>query len=84
MSGSHHKAPGFAGGYLLGALMLWLEAVFFFFGIITPASKATLFSLAIGAFSMAMAVSLTIEYEMPFEGFMTISTDVLKEALTKI
>lgn len=68
---------------LIILLVFWLSTVFFSFGIMAPANIASLVAITISALSMSVAICLTMEYDVPFNGFITIEPGILKEALSK-
>ena len=68
---------------LIFLLVFWLMAVFFSFGVMTPVNAITISALIISAISMSVAICLTLEYDSPYNGFITISPSNIEEALTK-
>ena len=68
---------------LIFLLVFWLMAVFFSFGVMTPINSITISALIISAISMSVAICLTLEYDSPYNGFITISPSNIEEALTK-
>ncbi len=68
---------------LIFLLVFWLTAVFFSFGVLSPVNGISIAALIISAMSMSVAICLTMEYDAPYNGFITISPSPLEEALTK-
>jgi len=65
------------------ASIFWLTVVFFSFGIFAPINIISISALLLSAFSMSAALCLTMEYDAPYNGFVTISSSPLEDALTK-
>ena len=68
---------------IMMVLIFWLTVVFFSFGIFAPINVISTSALLVSAFSMSAALCITMEYDAPYNGFVTISPSPLEDALTK-
>jgi hypothetical protein len=69
---------------LLVALVLWLAAIFAFFGLFAPRNPTVVAALFVCALSVSSAVFLIEEMNSPFDGWITVSPEPLQEALIRL
>jgi hypothetical protein len=68
----------------LNALVFWVCALFFGFGLLTKYNVTVAASLVVGAFSVAAAIFLILELNQPYQGFLQLSDAPLREALAQV
>lgn len=66
---------------LLVALVFWLGAIFTFFGLLAPRNSFVVAVLFVSALSVSTAIFLVEEMNSPFDGWITVSPEQLREAL---
>jgi hypothetical protein len=66
---------------LLVVVVFWLAILFFSFGLFAPPNATALAALFVSALSVACAILLIIELDMPFEGFIRISSRPMQMVL---
>jgi hypothetical protein len=69
---------------LLVALVMWLGAIFAFFGLFAPRNPTVIAVLFVCALSVSSAVFLIEEMNSPFNGWITVSAVPLQEALVHL
>ena len=57
---------------------------FFSIGLFAPRNRLVLASLVVGALSIAGAVVIIADMDMPFEGVLTVSPDPMRDAFAAI
>lgn len=62
-------------------LMTWTVALFICFGLLAPRNATVVTVLFVCALTVAGALALIVELGDPFEGFLQVSTDPLRDAL---
>lgn len=67
---------------LLLAVGLWLVVIFLFFGLLAPPNATTMFALVSAAVSVAVAVFLIVELEQPLGGFIHVSSEPFRIAMS--
>jgi Protein of unknown function (DUF4239) len=65
-------------------LLGWFAILFFSIGLFAPRNRLVLASLVVGALSIAGAVVIIADMDMPFEGILTVSPDPMRDALAHI
>ena len=65
----------------LATLGIWLTIAFMSFALFAPRNATVLVAFSMCALSVAGAVFLVLEMDMPFEGFISVSPDPLRFAL---
>lgn len=68
----------------LVALTFWLSVTFTIFGVFAPRNATVIGILLVCAFSVASAVFMILEMDGPFEGFLRVSADPLRYALSRL
>jgi hypothetical protein len=69
---------------LVGVLVFWLVSIFFSFGVLTPPDGILMAGLFLSALSLAAAMYLLLELDMPYQGLITISGAPLEAAIRQI
>ncbi|WP_447866834.1 bestrophin-like domain, partial [Rahnella bonaserana] len=62
-------------------LTLWLMIIFLSFGLIAPRNALAIFTITLGALSIASAVYVIVDLDSPFTGPIMISSQPMQEAL---
>jgi Protein of unknown function (DUF4239) len=79
---------GFSGGSVplpfLIVVIFWLTVTFSSFGLYAPRNSTVIAVLFVAAFSVAAAVFLILELDGPFTGFIKISSDPFRFALSEL
>jgi hypothetical protein len=65
-------------------LIFWLTTVFVSFGLFAPRNATVVAALFVCAVSVATALFLVLEMESPFTGFIRVSPDPLRHALSSL
>ena len=65
-------------------LLFWLTIVFVSFGLFAPRNATVVAALFVCAISVATALFLLLEMESPFTGFIRVSPDALRHALSSL
>jgi hypothetical protein len=65
-------------------LVFWLTIVFVSFGLFAPWNATVVAALFVCAISVATALFLVLEMESPFTGFIRVSPDPLRYALSSL
>ncbi|MDJ1638605.1 hypothetical protein G6L15_23235 [Agrobacterium rhizogenes] len=65
-------------------LMVWLCVLFISFGLFAPRNRIVVMALFVCALSIAGAVVLVVDMDMPFEGTITVSSAPMHDALAKM
>jgi hypothetical protein len=68
----------------LGILIFWLTVTFACFGLVAPRNATVVAVLMICAFSVAGAMFLILEMDVPFGGLIQVSAEPLRNAYTRI
>ncbi len=66
--------------YFMMAVLAWLAITFFCYGLISPLRRVVVLVFFICSLSAASAILLTLELEMPFDHWLTVSWQPLIEA----
>jgi hypothetical protein len=69
---------------MLVALVFWLTAIFFSFGVLSPKNATVLMTLFICAVSVSAAIFLILELNRSFDGLIQISSHPMRVALQQI
>ncbi len=69
---------------MLLVLVGWIVILFFSFGLFAPANVTTISALMIGALSVSAAIFLILELDNPFHGFIQISSEPMRAALSHL
>ena len=65
---------------LVYVVVFWLVAIFFSLGVDTPRNAFAITGMLVSAVAMAGAIFLMLEMDMPFQGYITLSTAPLESA----
>jgi hypothetical protein len=65
-------------------MIVWLFVLFVSFGLFAPRNTLVALALLVGARSIAGAVDLIVDMDLPFEGMIVVSADAMQEALAKM
>ena len=65
-------------------LVSWLVVIFFLFGLVSPRNTTVIVVLLVCALSTASSLYLIQELDRPYEGFITISSAPLLNALANL
>ena len=65
-------------------LLGWFAILFFSIGLFAPRNRLVIAALLVGAFSIAGAVVLIADLDLPFEGILTVSADPMRDALAQM
>lgn len=68
----------------LGLIGFWFVAIFFSFGLYAPTNGTVIATLVISALSVAIALFIIMELNMPFDGLLKMPSAPLAEALQQI
>jgi len=68
---------------LVWVLIFWLTVVFYILGLFAPINAVSVICLFVSVLSMSASLFLMMEYDMPYNGFVTISAEPLERALHK-
>lgn len=68
----------------LVVMVFWLVVLFTGYGLFATTDATTVASLLIGALSVASAVSLILQLDRPYEGWMQVSGEPLRSALAEL
>jgi hypothetical protein len=69
---------------LLVVLVSWLTLLFVSFGLYAPANATVVMTLLVCALSVAGAIFLILELDLPFEGLMQVPSTPLRNVLTHL
>jgi hypothetical protein len=64
--------------------VLWLGAIFAFFGLFAPRNPTVIAVLFVCALSASSAIFLIEEMNSPFDGWITVSPEPLQQALAHL
>ena len=62
----------------------WLAVIFLGFGLFAPFNWVSLASILIGAISVALSLFMIVEMNSPFQGFITVSPNLMDRAIVQI
>ena len=62
----------------------WLAVVFLGFGLFAPFNSVSVASIFIGAVSVALSMFMIVEMNSPFQGFITVSPNLMDRAIVQI
>ena len=71
-------------GPFLAVLIVWRSLIFAGFGVLAPVNMTVIITLLAASFCVSGAFFLLLELSLPFDGFMRLSGDSLREALARI
>lgn len=66
--------------YFMAAVLVWLAITFFCYGLVSPLRRVVVLVFFICSLSAASAILLTLELEMPFDHWVTVSWQPLIDA----
>jgi hypothetical protein len=65
-------------------LVFWLSLIFVSFGLFAPSNVTALTVLFLGACAISAAIFLVLDLDRPLEGFIKVSSNPLRDALTHL
>jgi hypothetical protein len=68
----------------LGMLVFWLAMLFASFSLFAPRNATVIFTLLVCSLSVSGAIFLILQLDQPFEGFIQLSSDPLRNALAQL
>jgi hypothetical protein len=68
----------------LGLIEFWFVAIFSSFGLYAPTNRTIIATMVISALSVAIALFILMELNMPFDGLLRMPSVPLAEALQQI
>jgi|GEM_PF-6293871 len=68
---------------LVWILIFWLSVVFFILGLFASINAISIICLSFTVLSMSASMFLMMEYDMPYDGFVIISSEPLERAINK-
>lgn len=66
--------------HFVGAVLAWLAFTFFCYGLVSPSTRVVIGVFLVSALSVAGSILLTLELELPFDGWLRVSWRPLLEA----
>jgi hypothetical protein len=69
---------------LIGIVDAWLALIFIGFGLFAPLNRISVPALVVGAAAVAMALFVIIEMSSPFQGFITVSPNLMDRAIAQL
>jgi hypothetical protein len=69
---------------LLVILVSWIVTIFISFGLYAPPNPTVITTMLIGALAVSAAILIIMGMDSPFNGFMKISSDPIREAIQQL